>query len=128
MKTRILIGIAGTLTLSLALAATLLEPERARSTIPPPTPRAFSQARPPSEAPTRVAQVARDEGVLHLDELRIVGGRRPVPRPSAIARQKPKLVPCSDWRALGPVYSAPAGTIPRQRHVQLLCPESKMHP
>ncbi len=127
MKTRILIGIAGTLTLSLAVAATLLEPGRSRSPTPPPSPRGLQEARTSSDVPPSVARVARVESVLHLDELRILAGRRHSPKPAPIARPQPKLVPCSDWRALGPVYSAPAGTIPRQRHVQLLCPESDTH-
>jgi hypothetical protein len=61
--------------------------------------------------------------VVELPELRIVARlspRHPVPRPPPTATAE--LVPCSDWEPLGPVFSAHEGEVPRERHVQRLCP------
>jgi hypothetical protein len=76
---------------------------------------ASSIERPASAAPSPV--------VVELAELRIRapapvrGSRKPHPEPPPA----PDLIPCSDWREIGPVYSTRAGEAPRQRRVQLLC-------
>ncbi|MEZ4221535.1 MAG: hypothetical protein R3B13_11460 [Polyangiaceae bacterium] len=126
MRTRILIGIAGIVTLALAFAATALEPRHAGPPLSTPQPRGFKESRPQSDGRSSIERVVHLEQVVQLEELRIVANRRRKAPRSAVAQPEPKLVPCSDWRALGPVYSAPEGTIPRQRHVQLLCPESEV--
>lgn len=67
--------------------------------------------------------------VVQLEELRIVARPRSQPRPrarpasarAAVPQAARELVACSDWRELGPVYSARDGEVPRQRRVQMLC-------
>ncbi len=145
MKTQTLIGSAGGLTLALAVSAATLKPERplhAAVHTPEPTPQQVLRSVP--RGPERSRQDARPqrpkrpERVVRLDEVRIVATRsrraafsgrskstpqNSAPRATPVAQPDAKLVPCSDWRALGPVYSAPAGSVPRERHVQLMCPE-----
>jgi hypothetical protein len=138
MKTQTLIGSAAGLTLALAVSATTLKPERPLHTAvqtpkPPPQP-ALRSERPEPERSRHDKRTERPERVVRLDEVRIVATRshrsafagrpqRTAPRATPVPQPEAKLVPCSDWRALGPVYSAPAGTVPRERHVQLMCPE-----
>ncbi len=145
MKTQTLIGSAGGLTLALAVSAATLKPERPFHTaVHTPKPTAQQALRSEPLAPERSRHDARPqrpkrpERVVRLDEVRIVATRSrraafsgrpngtpqgPAPKAPPVAQPDAKLVPCSDWRALGPVYSAPAGTVPRERHVQLMCPE-----
>ena len=117
MKTRALVCIAALSTVVLAVTATLLAPEGERSApgIAPSKPQDLEVERP----------AIPKAHVVYLDEIGIVAPkpawRKAQPKPPA---PEPRLVPCSGWRALGPVYSAPAGAVPAQRHVRLMCPES----
>lgn len=59
------------------------------------------------------------DNVIQLEPLRIVGRASAAKlRPRAA---RPELVPCSEWRPIGPVYAQRAEEPVRQRHVQLLC-------
>jgi hypothetical protein len=95
----------------------------------PEPPRGSFTGAPLSASPGRAASPARGPRLIELGEMRIqLGSRRRaparhgVPRSAPRSPEPPELVPCSDWREIGPVFSARAGEIPRQRRVQLLCP------
>jgi len=82
--------------------------------VPAPTP----VPKPPPAPPA-----PRAPQVVVLDELHIVGraARPRAPHPTVPA----ELVPCSDWRPIGPVYSVREGEQPRERRVRMMCPATR---
>lgn len=94
MKTRTLIAIAGMLTTALGVTATLLAPAPKRAP-PAVTPVASHATRPSPLHEPEPTLTARSERVIRLDEVRIVGIRRPNLKAKPTARSEPKLVPCS---------------------------------
>ncbi len=80
----------------------------------------------PSAARAEEAAPVNPPRVIRLDEVRIVArpARRKAVAPGSRSRSRSRsrtLVPCSDWKDLGPVYSVHAGETPRTRHVRLMC-------
>lgn len=85
----------------------------------PPRPAVAGAPRPhlklPLVAPSSPPPI--EANVIQLEPLRIVG-RAAKPRPASATAE---LVPCSDWRPIGPVYALREGEPVRERHVQMLC-------
>jgi len=104
-------------TTTLALGAIGLMKLAADRATPPPPPTLSPTPRPEA---TLESSAPPAPSVVVLDEVHIVG-RATRPRPSPAATPA-ALVPCSDWRPIGPVFSVRQGERPRERRVRLMCP------